>query len=80
MAETKKPLSPVTPKGFELVFFYECPGCKKELPLVAPTQPAMVKCGSCGMKFPVAPVEKRALQFFRLMTQNGQAAIESEYL
>jgi len=51
-----KPLNPVKPAGMEIICFYPCPHCEREVPMMAPTQPAMVRCDSCGKDFPIVPV------------------------
>jgi hypothetical protein len=59
MGEKKRPLTPVKPSGMEIICFYPCPFCSREVPLVSPTQPAMVRCDSCGKDFPIVPVDER---------------------
>ena len=56
MSLSSRPAQPVPPESMELVFFYRCPGCGRRNPLIAPTQPSMTRCESCGEPFPVMPV------------------------
>ena len=32
MSGSQRPLEPVAPDGMELLFFYRCPHCKRDLP------------------------------------------------
>ena len=48
MSLSSRPVQPVPPESMELVFFYRCPGCGRRNPLIAPTQPSMTRCESCG--------------------------------
>ena len=75
-----KPLDPVQPLGMELVFFYPCPYCHAELPLVAPTRPSMITCERCRNKFPIAPIDAHSVQFVKTMLGDGPAAVDPEYL
>lgn len=75
-----KPIEPVKPVGMEIVFFYPCPACKKEIGLLSPTQPAMAQCEYCKEVFPIIPVNDRNIQYIRLMMNNGRSAIELDFL
>ena len=66
--------------SMELVFFYACPYCQRELPLVAPTQPTMITCDMCRQSFPIVPVDEYSVQFVKLMLADGQAAIDPDYM
>ncbi len=74
-----RPLQPVAPDGMELLFFYACPHCAKHVPLVSPTQPAMVTCDGCDESFPIMPVDERSLHYVRIMLCNGKAAIDPDF-
>ena len=39
MSERKRPVSPVKPKGLELLFLYACPYCSTDAPALSPTEP-----------------------------------------
>ena len=75
-----RPVAPVKPMGMELVFFYSCPFCRRELPLVAPAQPTMITCEMCRQSFPIVPVDEYTVQFVKLMLADGPAAIDSDFL
>ncbi len=76
---SSKPIQPVAPEGMELLFFYPCPHCGRHVPLVSPSQPAMVKCDSCEGSFPIIPVDERSLHYVRIMLANGKAAIDPDF-
>ena len=76
----RRPVAPVKPIAMELVFFYSCPYCRRELPLVAPPQPIMVNCDVCRQAFPIVPVDEYSVQFVKLMLGDGPAAIDPDYL
>ncbi|MCK9240649.1 hypothetical protein [Desulfocurvus sp.] len=80
MDGNKRPLTPVKPSGLEIICFYPCPFCTREVPLVAPTQPAMVRCDACGKDFPIVPVDERGLRFVKIMTGNGRSAVDPDFL
>lgn len=75
-----KPVNPVKPKGLELIFIYACPFCQREIPLVAPTSPAVVRCDVCTRTFPVIPIEEKTISFIKLMLGNGAAAIDADFI
>ena len=74
MSLSSRPVQPVPPESMELVFFYRCPGCGRRNPLIAPTQPSMTRCESCGEPFPVMPVDERTVHYVKIMLANGRAA------
>lgn len=76
---SKRPLRPVPPDGMEMLFFYACPHCGRHVPLVSPTQPAMVQCDSCHKSFPIMPVDERSLHYVRIMLANGKAALDPDF-
>ncbi len=76
----RRPVNPVKPAGVELVFFYTCPYCQRELPLVAPSQPTMIACDVCRQSFPIVPVDEHTVQFVKLMLADGPAAIDPDYM
>ncbi len=76
---SSKPIQPVAPEGMELLFFYPCPHCGRHVPLVSPTQPAMVQCDSCEGSFPIMPVDEHSLHYVRIMLANGKAAIDPDF-
>ena len=80
MSKSVKPVSPVKPKSVELVFVYQCPYCRRELTMIAPTVAAIVQCDVCGKQFPVVPVEERSVAYVKIMLGNGAAAIDSDYM
>lgn len=73
MSLSSRPVQPVPPESMELVFFYRCPGCGRRNPLIAPTQPSMTRCESCGEPFPVMPVDERTVHYVKIMLANGRA-------
>ncbi len=76
---SKRPQQPVSPDAMEMLFFYACPQCKRHVPLIAPTQPAMVSCENCHYSFPIMPVDERSLHFVRIMLANGKAAVDPDF-
>jgi len=76
----KKPQEPVKPVGMEVIFFYPCPHCQREVPLVAPVQPAMVRCDACGQHFPIVPVDERGVRFMKIITGQGKAAVDPDFV
>ncbi len=64
----------------ELVFFYTCPYCQRELPLVAPPQPTMITCDVCRQAFPIVPIDEHTVQFVKLMLADGPAAVDPDFL
>ena len=78
--ESIKPQTPVKPSGMEVIFFYTCPRCQREVPLIAPTRPAMAQCDACQHSFPLAPVDEKTIRYMKLMLNGGRAAVDSEFL
>lgn len=76
----QRPTSPVKPVGMELVFFYPCPYCQRELPLVAPPQASMINCDRCRQSFPIVPVDEHSVQFVKLMLADGPAAVDPDFI
>lgn len=76
----RKPITPVRPVKLELVYLYPCPFCQREVPLIAPTSPAMAQCDACRQSFPIVPVDERSMQFFKLMQAGGPAGIDPDFL
>lgn len=76
----RPPASPVKPARMELVFFYTCPYCQRELPLLATTQPAMITCDVCRQSFPIVPIDEYSVHFVKLMLADGPAAIDPDYM
>ncbi len=80
MQERRKPLTPVKPEGMEVIFLYPCPFCKRNSPLVSPSQPTMAGCEHCGGRFPIVPVDERSIKFFKLMLADGKAAVDPDFV
>ncbi len=80
MPSAKKPMTPVKPVGVELIYLYPCPACHREVPVIAPTKPAMAQCDVCRAKFPIVPIDERAMRFVKIMLGNGKAAIDPDFL
>ena len=76
---TGKPLTPAKPEGMEVVFFYPCPYCERHVPTIAPTQPGMTQCDACGHHFPVVPVDRRTIEYVKIMLANGHAAVDPDF-
>ncbi|WP_319780260.1 hypothetical protein [Maridesulfovibrio sp.] len=79
MSESRKPLSPVKPSGMELIFMFPCPFCGREVPYIAPTQPAMATCDACRRNFPIVPVDEKIVRFYKTMLENGKAAVDPDF-
>ena len=62
---SSKPVMPVKPMGMEVIFLYQCPHCSREVPLIAPTRPAMTQCDACRKSFPIVPVDDRTLRYLK---------------
>lgn len=80
MSGSNRPLMPVKPVNMELIFLYPCPYCGREVPLISPTAPAMAQCDVCRKTFPIVPVDTRTIQYLKLVTANGQASIDPDFL
>lgn len=80
MTASKRPVSPVKPIAVELVFFYPCPHCMRELPLVSPSQPSMITCDVCRQSFPIVPIDEYTVHFIKLMLADGPAAVDPDYI
>ncbi|MDQ7831527.1 MAG: hypothetical protein RDU30_07340 [Desulfovibrionaceae bacterium] len=76
----KKPLTPIKPTGMELVFLYACPQCGQAVPVASPVKPALAQCASCRTRFPIVPVDERTVNFVKLMTAGGKAAIDPDFV
>jgi hypothetical protein len=72
--------APVKPSGLELVFFYICPYCRRQMPVPAPLQPSMIDCKFCRHDFPIMPVDRHSVHFVRIMFGDGPAAVDPDYL
>lgn len=79
MSLPSHPVQLVLPKSMELVFFYRCPGCGCRNPLIAPAQPSMTHCKSCGEPFPVTPVDERTVRYVKIMLTNDRAALDPDF-
>ena len=71
--------SPVLPAGVELVVMYPCSRCGRQVPLLAPIDPAMARCDACGHRFPVAPVDEKTIRFLKTITADGRTLVEPGY-
>jgi hypothetical protein len=76
----KKPLTPIKPIGMELIFLYPCPHCGQAVPVASPVKPALAQCASCRGRFPIVPVDERTVNFVKLMTAGGKAAIDPDFV
>ncbi|QLA16275.1 hypothetical protein [Desulfolutivibrio sulfoxidireducens] len=76
----KKPLTPVKPSGMELVFLYPCPFCGQTVPMASPAKPVLAQCGNCRGRFPIVPVDERTVNFVKLMTACGKAAVDPDFV
>ncbi len=75
-----RPVTPAKPVGMELIFYYACPFCRREIPLVAPQQPGLIECDVCRQKFPIVPVDQRSVYYVKIMMGNGAAAIDPDFM
>jgi len=76
----KNSQQPVAPCGMHLLFKYECPSCHRTTDVDAPSQPGVIRCMWCGNRFPVIPVDPYVTDYIRLMTCDGKAAADPDYL
>jgi len=63
----------------ELVFFYPCPYCERNVPLVSPVKPIMAVCDVCGKSFPVAPIDHLTVRFVKAILAGGKAGIDPDF-
>ncbi len=75
-----KPLAPVKPAGLELLLFYPCPFCEYKRPVLNPVVPTVTKCDNCSSTFPIVPVDRKTLDFLKVMLDNGRAAIDPDFM
>ncbi|MDD2219029.1 MAG: hypothetical protein WCR47_02800 [Desulfoplanes sp.] len=75
-----RPKEAVTPVGMELLMFYPCPHCGHKVPVLAPLQPATVRCDLCGGQFSVVPVDAKSVRFFKAMMAGGPGGIDGDYI
>ncbi len=82
MAENKssKPVLPVKPVNMEIIYLYPCPFCEREVPLIAPTRPAMAQCDACRKNFPIVPVDDRTIRYVKLIMAGGKASVDPDFL
>ncbi|MDR3073844.1 MAG: hypothetical protein LBV01_03840 [Deltaproteobacteria bacterium] len=64
----------------EIIFYYVCPFCRRELPLVAPQQAGLIACDVCRRQFPIVPVDQRSIAYCKMMLGNGLAAIDPDFM
>ena len=76
----RKAQEPVPPCGMHVLFEYECPHCHRPTDVNAPSQPGIIRCVWCGNRFPIIPVDPYVKDYFRLMTCDGRAAADPDYL
>ncbi len=72
--------APVLPSRMEISFQYQCPFCGVGVRILRPIQPVLVNCPACSGTFPIAPVNESDLNFFRIMTADGKACVQIDYL
>ncbi|GAB7022966.1 hypothetical protein [Salidesulfovibrio brasiliensis] len=80
MSQNSKPLTPVKPRSMEIIYLYPCPHCGREVPLIAPTRPAMAQCDACRKSFPIVPVDEKAIRFIKIMHDGGKAGIDPDFM
>ncbi len=71
---------PVAPSGMHLYFSYECPSCHRPTDVESPSQPGVIRCAWCGSRFPIIPVDPYVTDYVRIMTCDGKAAADADYL
>lgn len=76
----KQFFAPVRPVKMEVVLMYPCPHCKREVPLLASSEPGMARCDSCRREFAITPVDKSTLDYMRLILDNGRAAVDPDFV
>ncbi len=72
--------APVLPSRVEIAFQYQCPFCSTGVRILHPVQPVIVKCPRCHEAFPIAPVSEKDLAFFHILTSDGRACVQMDYL
>ncbi|WP_243546532.1 hypothetical protein [Pseudodesulfovibrio tunisiensis] len=80
IGNNRKIVNPVKPTGMEMIFLYPCPHCGSEVPLLAPTRPAMAQCNACRQDFPIVPVDDKAIRYMKTIYADGKAAVDPDFL
>ena len=80
MSAPNRPVQPVPPVAMEMIFFYTCPQCGWHAAVGNATEAKLIPCESCGLRFPITPVEEHYLHFMRIMTGAGRAAADPDFL
>ncbi|NCC24842.1 MAG: hypothetical protein EOM25_06550 [Deltaproteobacteria bacterium] len=80
MTSMTRPVGPVRPEKMEIIFIYPCPFCGHKVPILAPTESCMIRCDGCHRSFPGAPVDGLNLRFLKVMTDEGRACVDQDYL
>ncbi len=75
-----RPVDPAVPVGMDIVIHYICPHCRRRIRVPAPTQPGTIACPQCRHRFPIVPADERTLAFIRIMTADGAAAANPDFL
>ena len=57
-----------------------CPHCGQPNYVPEPVQPESCRCGRCAQTFPIIPVDRRTLQYLRIMFDNGRAAADIDFI
>jgi hypothetical protein len=48
--------------------------------MASPVKPGLAQCGGCRGRFPIVPVDERTVQFVKLMTAGGKAAVDPDFV
>ena len=80
MDKNSSAMEPVTPSGMHILLDYECPHCHRSSPVNAPSQPSLMRCPWCGTRFPIIPIDPYLMQYLRIMTCDGKATSDPDFL
>lgn len=72
--------SPIKPSHVELLFFYTCPICENEVPVISPGSPAVIRCDGCGQQFPIVPVDMHNVTYLKIMLAGGKAGVDQDFI
>jgi len=50
------------------------------VPVAPPGNPALAQCAACRARFPIVPVDERTVNFGKLMTAGGKAAVDPNFV
>lgn len=70
----------VYPGGMEIIFHYRCPHCTTNVRVPPTDKSITITCPHCHGRFPIVPVDDATVKFIQVITLNGAAAAQQNYL